>query len=83
MKFCTKKGKNAQTVNTCVSYNAIKNADFNFLLNKDPIDDVLDKLTKLFLMNPVQIRPERQSRPVKTSLHKSLNYQKRRKKDVF
>jgi hypothetical protein len=78
-----KKVKNAQTVNTCISYNAIKNAAFDLLKSADPIDGVLEKLTKLFLMNPVQIRPGRPSKRGKISPYKSLNYQKRRKKSVF
>jgi hypothetical protein len=78
-----KKVKNAQTVNSCISYNAIKNAAFELLMYEDPIDDVLEKLTKLFLMNPVQIRPGRSSKRGKISPYKSLNYQKRRKKSVF
>jgi hypothetical protein len=82
-KLEEKPTKNKQTVNSSVSYNLIKNSAFTLLTQEEPIDVILEKLTQLFLTNPLQVRPKRHSLRKKISETFSLNYQKRRKKAVF
>ena len=82
-KLAEKSVKNKQAVNSCVTYNLIKNSAFSLLTQTEPIDVILEKLIQLFLTNPVQVRPNRPSLRKKISETCSLNYQKRRKKAVF
>lgn len=76
------KNINKQKVNKNISFNAIKNTLIELFLKDEPIDDTMEKITKLFKTNPTQIRPWRKVKR-KTTVYKSLNYQKRKKKHCF
>lgn len=70
-------------VNKAVSFNAIKNMAFEIFFNESNKAVVLSKLTKLFAMNPVVVRENREVIRKKTSPTRSLNFQKRMRKHVF
>lgn len=70
-------------INKSVSFNAIKNMAFEIFFNEPDKEKVIDKLTKLFVMNPVTVRPDRKVLRKKTSDTQSLNFQKRMRKHVF
>lgn len=73
---------NKQKVNKNVSFNIIKNTLIELFLKQEPIDEIMKKIMKLFKKNPTQIRPWRTIKR-KTTVYKSLNYQKRKKKQCF
>lgn len=72
-----------QKVNHAVSFNAIKNEAFALLGGKERADVVLQKLERLFLMNPTCQRSERDIPRQKRSDNHLLNYQKRSRKICF
>lgn len=73
---------NKQKVNKNVSFNIIKNTLIELFLKQEPIEEIFEKIMKLFKTNPNQIRTWRTSER-KTTAHKSLNYHKRKKKHCF
>jgi hypothetical protein len=79
----SKDNKYKQQVNKAVSFNAIKNYAIALLLAKDSNDMILEKLTKLFLQNPVLQKTERNVPRKKKRLPALLNYHKRIKKLCF
>ena len=74
--------KNPQKVNNAVAFGAIKDNALDLFNSGASTDDLLEKLTKLFLTNPVQCRKNR-SRLRKKCPHRSLNHNKYRRKMVF
>lgn len=82
-----KKSANCQyqkKVNKAISFNAIKHEVFNLLYNFDmPIDDVLEKLTTLFVTNPVLIKPERVFERNKSGPNRKLRHYKSKNKFCF
>lgn len=70
-------------VNKAVSFNVIKNMAFEIFFNEPNKDKVTDKLTKLFVMNPIIVREDRQVPRKKISNTQSMNFQKRKRKHVF
>lgn len=72
-----------QRINKAVSFNAIKQMAFELFFNEPDKDKVMNKLTTLFMMNPIIIREARHVPRKKISDTKSLNYQKRMRKHVF
>ena len=70
-------------INKAVSFNVIKKMAFEIFLSESDKEQMFDKLTKLFVMNPVTIRKDRQGLRKKTSDTQSLNFQKRVRKHVF
>lgn len=70
-------------INKAVSFNAIKNMAFEIFYREPDKNKVIDKITKLFVMNPVTVRANRQVPRKKISDTKSLGYQKRVRKHVF
>ena len=73
---------NKQKVNKNVSFNIIKNTLVELFLKQESIDKTMDKIVELLKTNPTQVRPWRTSQR-KTTVYKSLNYQKRKKKSCF
>lgn len=74
---------NRLKINKAVSFNAIKNMAFEIFFLEPDKDKVMDKLMKLFVLNPVVVREGRQVPRKKTSDTQSLNFQKRMRKHVF
>ncbi len=72
-----------QKINKAVSFNAIKNMAFEIFFTEPDKNLVLDKLAKLFVMNPVIVREDRKVVRKKISDTQSLNFQKRVRKHVF
>ena len=70
-------------INKAVSFNAIKNMVFKIFNAEKNIDDIIDKLDKLFIMNLVSVRPKREAPRREKSIVRSLNFQKRMRKHVF
>ena len=75
--------KNEQQVNHAVSFHALKSQIIRLLLSAEPISEVLPKLQRLFLDNPVSDRPERKVPRRKKSAWVSYHYQRNTRKVVF
>jgi len=89
LKEKTKENKYIQKINKAVSFNIIKHKVFDLLYLDEPIEDMLQKMEKLFLTNTIVIRPNRKSKPrLDKDIHKStiatnsINHLKRKKKNV-
>jgi hypothetical protein len=85
----TKDNKYAEQVNKAGSFNAIKHKAFDLFYSNKSLAKQIKELEKLFVMNTVPIRPDRDS-PVRldkeiqksTIATNTINYIKRRKKNV-
>ncbi len=77
------KGQKKVKVYKAVSFNAIKKMAFEIFSREKDKEAILNKLVKLFMMNPVLVRNNRQVEREKISPIKSLNFQKRARKHVF
>jgi hypothetical protein len=74
----------ARQVNRSNSYHAIKDQVLDLLYGDTPAETVLQKLMRLFLGEPVAVRPNRKvPRRRKQSFHRSYHFQRRVKKVVF
>ena len=85
----TKKNKYVQKINKAVSFNLIKHKVFDLLYNDEPIDEMLEKMEKLFLTNTIVMRPNRASTPrldkdaqKSTMATNTIHHLKRKKKNV-
>lgn len=67
-------------VNKAVSFNVIKQHAFELFMSKQPIDDILDRLTELFVMNPVLIRSDKRPPRGSLSVAKQLNHWRYKRK---
>jgi hypothetical protein len=56
---------------------------FDIFFNEPDKNKIDEKLTKLFVMNPVTVREDRIVPRKKISDTQSMNYQKRKRKHVF
>ena len=72
-----------QQVNHAVSFHALKSQILQLLLRAEPIAQVLPKLQRLFLDNPVSHRPNRKVPRQKHSAWRSYHYQRNTRKVVF
>jgi hypothetical protein len=72
-----------QQVNHAVSCHALKNQIIQLLLSAEPISELLPKLQRLFLDNPVSHRPMRKVPRRKQSAWRSYHYQRNTRKVVF
>lgn len=72
-----------QKINKAVSFNAIKNLAFELLAGNEDQNIIILKLEKLFKMNTLVVRSERNTPRDKISQTRSRNYQKRKRKHVF
>lgn len=80
-----RKTKNRLKVNKAVSFNHIKNTVIQLALIERP-PNLEEKITKLFLQNPVSVRPNRIKEPRNPAdivTVKALNFQKYARKHVF
>ena len=77
-----KKNQYCQKVNRSVAFNAIKTQAFGLLLGEE-IECLEEKLTALFLTNPVVVRKHRNPSRQKASSRRLLNYHKRQKKHCY
>lgn len=73
-----------QKVNKNVSFSLLKDKAMDILYdeNKNP-GKIFEELTKLFQIKPNCIREDRVQERKKTTLRKSLNYQKKRRKHLY
>jgi hypothetical protein len=77
------KNKYKQKVNKAISFNTIKNRAIDlFFIEKVNDDELIKKMTELFLMNSNPIRRNR-SFERSSSKNRSLGYHKRKKKIIF
>ncbi|MCP4113428.1 MAG: hypothetical protein GY749_49190, partial [Desulfobacteraceae bacterium] len=74
--------KYPQTVNKAVSFNAVKNHVIGLFLKEENLETLSDKLTRLFMMNPVCVR-EREVPRKKSKPRKLVNYRRRIRKICF
>jgi hypothetical protein len=74
-----------QQVNRAVGYHTLKDRVLDWLYWDTPVPLVLAQLQRLFVGNPVTVRPERPAPPrrKKRSYHRSYHYQRRIKKVVY
>jgi hypothetical protein len=72
-----------QQVNHAVSFHAIKSQIIPLLLSRQPVEQLLEQLRRLFLANPVSIRPQRKVPRRKQSAWRSYHYQRNTRKAVF
>lgn len=72
-----------QQVNHAVSFHALKSQLFSLLLSAEPVGEVLPKLHRLFLDNPVSYRASRKVPRKKSSGWRSYHYQRHTRKSVF
>jgi len=81
--------KYAQQVNKAQSFNAIKHKAFDIFYSNKSLPKQMKLLEKLFAINPVPIRPDRQSKPRQdkdkqksTIANNTINFLKRKRKKV-
>ncbi len=81
--------KYIQKINKAVSFNLIKHKVFDLLYNDEPLDDMLEKMEKLFLTNTIVMRPNRPPNPrlnkdaqKSTIATNTIHHLKRKKKNV-
>ena len=81
--------KYAQQVNKAQSFNAIKHKAFDIFYSNKSLPKQMKQLEELFAINPVPIRPDRQSKPrldkekqKSTIATNAINFLKRKKKSV-
>lgn len=89
LKEKTQDNKYVQKINKAVSFNLIKHKVFDLLYNDEPLDEMLEKMEKLFLTNTIVIRPNRPSNPrldkdaqKSTIARNTIHHLKRKKKNV-
>lgn len=75
--------KNPAQVNHAVSFHALKSQIIALLLSQRPVSEVLPKLERCFLDNPVSSRPGRKVPRLKQSAWRSYHYQRNTRKSVF
>lgn len=79
-----KPSENPQKVNKVISFNTIKNQAFEILCGEGKEEEIIEKLTTLFLTNPTLKRIHRKLPPRQKKNSRSLlNFQKYKRKIVF
>jgi hypothetical protein len=82
-KITSSPEKLEKKINKAVSFNAIKNSAFELFLSLDNKRELLAKLTNLFMTNTCVVRKDREVPRATPSTQRSLNFHKRKKKQVF
>lgn len=75
--------KNTKHVNQAVAFHAIKEKLIDLLYSNTPLEQVIEKLQRLFRGCPVSARPQRKPPRPKPSLHRSHHFQRHVRKIVF
>src|SRR2546428_7215900 len=75
--------KHPKQVNRAVAYHALKDQLLDLLYSELPVEQVVEKLQRMFLGAAVAVRPERKPPRPKLSLYRSYHFQRRVKKNVF
>ena len=75
--------KHPKQVNRAVAYHALKDQLLDLLYSELPVEQVVEKLQRMFLGAAVAVRPERKPPRPKLSLYRSYHFQRRVKKIVF
>jgi len=70
-------------VNRAVAYHALKDQLLDLLYSELPVEQVIEKLQRMFTGAAVAVRPERKPPRPKLSLYRSYHFQRRVKKIVF
>jgi len=83
LRQASEERKNPAQVNHAVSFHALKSQIIALLLSDTPVREVLPKLERLFLDNPVSSRPARKVPRQKQSAWRSYHYQRNTRKSVF
>jgi hypothetical protein len=83
LRQASEQRKHPAQVNHAVSFHALKSQIIPLLLGEEPISQVLPKLERLFLDNPVSRRPGRKVPRRKQSNWRSYHYQRNTRKSVF
>jgi hypothetical protein len=83
LREASEQRKHPAQVNHAVSFHALKSQIIPLLLSDEPIPQVLPKLQRLFLDNPVSSRPGRNVPRQKQSAWRSYHYQRNTRKSVF
>lgn len=77
------RGGHPKKVNKAVSFNLIKEHAFELFYSKQPDEQRLEELTKLFMTSPTVIRKGRNPPRKNPSSHRILGFWKRQRKGVF
>jgi hypothetical protein len=77
------RGGNPKKVNKAVSFNLIKERAFELFYSKQPGEQRLEELTKLFMTSPTLIRKDRNPPRNNPSSNRILGFWKRQRKIVF
>ena len=83
LRQASEQRKHPAQVNHAVSFHALKSQIIRLLLSEEPIHQVLPKLERLFLDNPVSVRRERKVPRQPQSAWRSYHYQRNTRKSVF
>ena len=83
LRQASEQRKHPAQVNHSTSFHALKSQIISLLLSDTPIGEVLPRLQRLFLDNPVSSRPGRKVPRQKKSAWRSYNYQRNIRKVVF
>jgi len=75
--------KHPKQVNRAVAYHALKDQLLDLLYSELPVEQVVQKLQRMFMGAAVAVRPERKPPRPKLSLYRSYHFQRRVKKIVF
>jgi len=72
-----------QQINHAVAFHALKDQLLALLYSDRPLEEVIEKLQRLFMGSPVSVRLNRKILRRKLSLYRSYHFQRRVKKVVF
>jgi len=75
--------EHSQQINHAVAFHALKDQLMALLYSDRPVEEVIEKLQRLFMGSPVSVRPNRKIPRRKPSLYRSYHFQRRVKKVVF
>lgn len=72
-----------QQINHAVAFHALKDQLLALLYSDRPVEEVIEKLQRLFVGSPVSVRDNRKIPRRKLSLYRSYHFQRRVKKVIF
>jgi hypothetical protein len=83
LKEQTAEHQHPKQLNHAVTFHALKDQWLALLYRDSPVEEVVEKLQRLFTGSPVSVRPNRKIPRRKLSLYRSYHFQRRVKKTVF